>query len=142
MKQATSCSWIIQVTWDPAKTQRQKSNQHFEEVFVISQYWGEGYYHVMMEDLPRLAPFLSFLRRNPQIKLHMVEPRGNTLEFLKILGIDSSRLVQGYVSADMIYLPKSTECARMNIFEGQLLSHEYRSYINTQLHTAGKCKLA
>jgi hypothetical protein len=128
---APTCSSLLNL--DNTGRNRPKSTTNFGEVFVISQYWGESYYHVMMEDLPRLAPFLAFLRRNPQIKIHMVEPRGNTLEFLHALGIDSARLVSGQITSDMIYLPKSTDCGNMSIFEGQLLSHDFHHYIDTQL---------
>lgn len=35
-------------------------NNVYDEVFVTAQYWGEGHFHKMMEDLPRLAPFFTF----------------------------------------------------------------------------------
>ena len=35
----------------------------YNEVFTIAQYWGEGFFHGTMENLPRLAPFLPFLKQ-------------------------------------------------------------------------------
>ncbi len=69
---------------------RPQSFAHHDEVFVISQFWGKGYYHVTMEDLPRLALFLSFLRRNQRIKIRMIKRLKSVLNFLEVLGINAN----------------------------------------------------
>ena len=39
-----------------------------EEVFVISQYWGEAVFHAIVEDLTRMGPYISFLKKHPIVR--------------------------------------------------------------------------
>ena len=43
----------------------------YEEIFVTTQYWGAGYFHMTIENLPRLAVFIEFLRNHSNIRIHM-----------------------------------------------------------------------
>ena len=104
-----------------------------DEVFIISQYWGEAYFHKMMEDMPRLAPFLLFLRAHPNIRIHMRTRNPNTDYLFGALGLDPSRIITGNVHGKLVYLPRSTACGHLLISEGQLLSHEYRVYIENKV---------
>lgn len=67
------------------------TNLH-DEVFVITQPWGEQLYHNVVENLARLAVHLTFLRSHPQIFIH-VSNDGEGLytrqrfEFLRFLGL-------------------------------------------------------
>ena len=38
-----------------------KAKDVYDEVFTITQYWGRGFFHGTIENLPRLAPFIPFL---------------------------------------------------------------------------------
>jgi hypothetical protein len=84
--------------------------RHVEEVFVISQYWGEGFYHSTAEDIPRMALYLEFLRVNTHIKIHAISY--NLIKnMLKLFGINhKSRVVGGTVRADIVYLPRGGGC--------------------------------
>ena len=53
----------------PAKNPRRVPR--FDEVFVTSQYWADGFFHMSVEALPRMSLFLVFLRRHPSVKIHM-----------------------------------------------------------------------
>lgn len=80
-----------------------------EEVFVISQYYGSDYYHLKMENMPRLAAHLPFLRQHPTIRIHVVGGRSQLLEGLfGALGLDPARIISGIVHANIVYLPRST----------------------------------
>ena len=105
----------------------------YDEIFVISQYWGEAYFHKMMEDLPRLAPFLIFLRKHSNILIHMSTRNLHTDYLFQALGLDPSRIITGNVHGKLVYLPRSTTCGHILISEGQLLSHEYRDYIKNNV---------
>ena len=59
---------------------------HHEEVFITSQYFGSGYYHNSIADMPRIVPYLEFLHRNRHIKVH-VQNKTVSLQRLEILGI-------------------------------------------------------
>ena len=97
-----------------------------QQVFSLSQYWGDGFYHKNLEDFPKLAPYLDFLVKNPDIKIHVFE-RGTYTKFaMETLGIDPSRLISGDIRAHVIYLPRGTSCGFTHIQEAQLLSHKLR----------------
>ena len=108
-------------------------NNIYEEVFVITQYFGTDYYHKMMEDFPRLAPVLPFLRRNPRVRIHMLGRDNHTDALFKALQLDPGRIVTGNIHALIAYLPRSSPCGQIRIPESQLLSYEYRKYIQDNL---------
>jgi capsular polysaccharide biosynthesis protein len=103
----------------------------YKEVFVISQYWGYGYYHGMIEVLPRVAPFLDFLRTNRDIKVLVAEtePDSRLNQLLTMFGINFARLVSGDVRAQIAYVPPVTHCGTARVQQTQLLSSLYRQYI-------------
>ena len=49
-----------------------KNIQQVDEIFSIAldRGWTE-YFHATIEQLPRIAPYLEFLRENTHIKIHM-----------------------------------------------------------------------
>ena len=98
---------------------------YYEEVFVISQYWGEAVYHAIGEDLTRAGPYISFLKQHPNIKIHTVNFKliGN---FLSILGIDKSRLVAKNVRAKIVYVPQGTPCGNPRVLGTQMLARALR----------------
>ena len=104
----------------------------YTEVFSISQFWGAAFYHKNTEDFPKVAPYLQFLKRKPQVKIQVYETGSYTQFFLKTLGIDQSRLISGDVRAHVIYLPRGTSCGYAQIPETQLLSHHLRLSIPKQ----------
>ena len=105
----------------------------YDEIFVISQHWGEAYFHKMMEDMPRLAPFLPFLRQNPNIRIHMRSRDLHTDYLFRALGLDPNRIITDKVHGKLVYLPRSTDCGRLLISEGQILSREYRTHIEKNI---------
>jgi hypothetical protein len=91
----------------------------YDEVFTMTQSWGRGFYHGMLEDLPRLAPYLPFLLRHPEIKIHVVG--GN--KYLRVLGIPHNRLLTANaVVARVLYMPAGGTCGRSALFTTQVLS--------------------
>ncbi len=98
------------------------SKKHFKEVFTITQYWGEGYFHALVEDITRLAPFLQFLKKYQFIKVHVKSVNGFVVDILSILGIEKGRLISGQIDADIIYIPAHSGCGKTSLFNAQLLS--------------------
>ncbi len=94
----------------------------FDEVFTIAQFWGEGYYHALAEELTRMAPYLDFLRQHPEIKIHVVSIPKFIPDFLKRLDLNPARLVKGPVRARILYAPNGMDCGNPNTFSLQLLS--------------------
>ena len=105
----------------------------YREVFVISQFWN-GYYHVVIEQMSRLAPFICFLRSHPSIRIHMNiadEMMDVVGKYFDLVNIDSTRIIRGVVRAQVIYLPAGTPCTNPPLFNTRLLSLRLRYSIRT-----------
>src|SRR5664279_1462605 len=77
-----------------------KNTPVYDELYLISQYWGTATFHRMAEVVPRVALCADFLRRHPEILIHAQEKAGGRLsELLRPFGIDQSRLVTGTARA-------------------------------------------
>ena len=69
----------------------------YKEVFVISQFWS-GYYHVIIEQMSRLAPFICFLRSHPSVRIHMNiadEMMDVVGKYFDLINIESTRIIRG-----------------------------------------------
>lgn len=106
---------------------------HHDEVFVISQRWGEGYFHRMIENIPRTALFLDFLRKYPKIKILARDNSERLLEILETLGLSRDRVITGWIRADIAYVPRTTSCGIPNMLELQFFQHYNRQFIARNL---------
>ena len=105
----------------------------YREVFVISQFWGEGYFHAYIEDIPRLAMYIPFLTKFDQIKIHVAGKARYIVDNLNALGIKKDRLVIGLVQGDVVYLPQGGGCGDIHQPSGHLLSLYYHRYIENHI---------
>ena len=115
----------------------------YNEVFVVTQYWGESFYHRMVELFPRLSPFLQFLKENVNIKIHInggAEDDVTKMIFTS-LGLNPSRAVQGTLRSKVAYLPRGTPCGIPNIPETQILANVYHNYIKKEVSPTLRNKL-
>ncbi len=103
----------------------------YDEVLTIAQFWGWGFFHCMVENLPRIAPYITFLKDHPQIKVHVETVTSFENSILEKLGISGERVIAGEIRARILYLPAGTACGRPNFFNTQLLSLYYRESIPT-----------
>ena len=101
----------------------------YDEVFVITQYWGNEVFHRMVEVVPRLVLCLQFLKAHPEIRILGPEVGGRLAQLLEIIGLDKSRLTTGVTRAKIVYQPRATGCGFANVQESQMLSRIYRDYI-------------
>jgi len=101
----------------------------YDELYVITQYWGNGVFHRMVEIVPRLVFCLEFLNSHKEIHILAPQVGGRMATLLEIIGLDKSRLVSGIVRANIVYQPRSTACGQANVQESQMLSQLYRDYI-------------
>ena len=100
----------------------------YNEVFVISQVWN-GYFHVVIEQMTRLAPYVSFLRNHPSILIHMNIANnvfGVVKDYFKMLGISSTRIITGMIRAQVLYIPAGTPCTNPPLFNARILSLWFR----------------
>jgi len=101
----------------------------YNEVFVISQFWGTGVFHRMVEIVPRIVLFVDFLKANPGIRILAPEVGGRLAQLLGIIGLERLRLISGVARANIVYQPRSTRCGFPNVQEVQTLSQLYHRYI-------------
>lgn len=90
----------------------------YDEVFTMQLFFGEQFYHATLESLPRIVPYLDFLRNNPHIMIHT----GYKHPFLTRLGIDPSRIITGNIRAKFVIIPNGSRCGMSHPFTTQLLS--------------------
>ena len=101
----------------------------YDEMYVITQHWGNAVFHRMAEIVPRLVLCLQFLNAHPEIRILAPQAGGRMGELLEIIGLDKSRLVTGVARAKVVYQPRATGCGFANVQESQTLSKLYRDYI-------------
>jgi len=105
---------------------------YYQELFAMKHPPGGAFYHGMIEEMPRVAAFVQFLRRNRQVYIHASRTQ-RVSEFLSVLGIDQSRVVTGPVTAGVVYMPRPATCMMPRVLETQLLSHHCVQYMRHNL---------
>lgn len=92
---------------------------------------GEAYYHRLLEEIPRVAPYVDFLRRNSDVRIHVTDVDDLTVGMLRALGIDDARgrAVSGLVRAGVAYVPRYAECLWPRPVDVQLAARAFRRYI-------------
>ena len=84
----------------------------FDKVIVISQMWGEGYFHYIVEDLPRFFLALDYLAQHNEsldqwYVHHKISPPVSHQSAL-LMGVKGT--IDGYVRANRVLLPRSSPC--------------------------------
>ena len=101
-----------------------KGTEQIHTVFVTSQNWGNAYFHRTIECTPRLAIFVDFLRRHPDIKIHINHNSDWGKLQLKALGLPNE-IVTGAVHADVVYLPQGGGCGSTHPLAVPILQQLY-----------------
>jgi hypothetical protein len=102
-----------------------------DHAFIVSQYWGENYFHAFIEDFPRLAYFHDFLLTRKDIKIVVSSTTGYPLLIATFLGISKDRLIAGPVRARYVYLPPpSIYCG----IQSHMHNHKFRTILQDRLN--------
>ena len=115
----------------------------YNRVMVITALWDFNYHHFMADSLARLIKYLSFLRLNTDIMLHIrgfeeydTDPiKSDQAKYdikimrnrmFDLLGINSARVIYGPILARHVYIPRALHCAYTlsNPLEIRLMAHE------------------
>ena len=110
---------------NPPKT---STGKIYDEVFVISQFFGEAVFHSIVEDGTRLGPYIPFLKMNKNILIHTRNSKitGNFIEFL---GLERRRLISGLIRARIVYSPQTSACGRARPLNAQLYARALRNQV-------------
>lgn len=88
---------------------------HYDKVLIISEYWGEGFFHFFLENLPRLVGVLDLIQKDESIKIHVAAKNSMTQKILSSFGINPNRLVHHIVTASQIIFPEPILCGSPTI---------------------------
>ena len=91
-------------------TSKSENITHVDRVLTIAQKWGHAYWHFPMEALPGLADQTEWLKKNPDVKIHITEAGSFHLAWLAVAGIPEDRVVSGTVHADEIFVGRQGTC--------------------------------
>ncbi|CAM9769579.1 unnamed protein product [Ectocarpus sp. 6 AP-2014] len=102
--------------------------ESFEKVVVLTQGYGDSYYHFVVESLSRLPVVLDVLKENPDIQVAVPRRRDSSKEyiyqFLELLGVARERVrFVRKVHAGLAIIPSSTVCFRANAAPITMLRH-------------------
>ena len=112
------------------------------KVFVMTALLDKNFHHLITDSLSRLPRYLDLLRRHPDIMIHF---RNDSFDphrlpsdkyaaiksrdmLLNLLGLSPSRLIEGTVAADIVYIPRAMHISNSlkNPAEVRLLAKELR----------------
>ena len=80
-----------------------------DKVIVISQHWGEGYFHAMIEGMPRLMQGMELLGDEAsQWSFHSLMPPAMAEQIVGLLGLKGA--VFGDARANTVLIPRPTAC--------------------------------
>ena len=114
-----------------ANTSTPVADSSHREVFTAALRDGGGFFHDIADHIPRLVPYLTFLRQHPSIKVHLGRKinHDRLLPYLEMAGVSEERIVVGIVHGDLVYSPRGSTCALAPIFNLNYQSLLYRSWI-------------
>jgi hypothetical protein len=90
-----------------------RSGDRHEVVYSIAEFWGEGFFHFLCENFVRLFVGLDWLKspgRGIATMIHIREKRPFAMQALRAVGIPSSRVLTGSVSAKAMIIPEPVGC--------------------------------
>lgn len=107
----------------------------YGRVLVAGMISGMAYYHRLLEEIPRVAPYVDFLRRNPDVRIHVSDVDKLTVGMLRSLGIADAadRAVRGHLRAGIAYVPRFAECLWPRPVDVQLAARAFRRHIRHHL---------
>ena len=102
-----------------------------DELFVISDVWSSGYYHIVNDQVNQLAAYRDFLRSRPDVYVH-AGPATLAVKvvrnYLQVFGL-RNRVVDHVTRAKVIYKPQNSGCLNP-VFAHVQATHELaRRYI-------------
>ena len=105
----------------------------YDEVLSIAQMYQKNVFHIVIDSVQRIIPYLTYLQINQDVKVH-VGCEINTLftEMLAILGIPKHRLVSGIIKANVVYFPQGSDRGFVHVQNVQLLSTKFLQYIKNR----------
>jgi hypothetical protein len=105
----------------------------YSEVVVATAFWGDNFYHALIENLPRLMVVWEDLLARPEVAI-AAGPNKAMAEYLHFMGISKDRIKTGNMMAQIAYVPNPGGC-------GCSPGHRYVRQLRGHMHQALKGRL-
>ena len=102
----------------------------YDEVISIAHLWPDNAYHVTIDGIQRLIPYVQILKKYPQIRIHVAKKTSFIVKMLEAVGISGDRLITGVIRAKIAYTPEFSYVWYLHVPNIQLLSYTYRQLIH------------
>ena len=102
----------------------------YDEVLSIAQIYPVNVFHITVDSLQRIVPYLKFLKDNKNVKIHVgTKLNAFTEEMLEMLGISKTRIIRGAARVKKLYLPEGSTRGFTQVQSMQILSQYYRDLL-------------
>ena len=102
----------------------------YDEVISIGHLWVGNAYHVTIDGIQRLIPYLQILKKYPEIRIHVARKTSFLVKMLQAVEIKEDRLITGVIRAKIAYTPEFSYVWYLHVPNIQLLSYTYRQLIH------------
>lgn len=117
---------------------RSKATQRYREVFSVTSPFSYEIFQSFVEVLPRLIPYVAFLRKHKSIRIHIEAgdvDHSVVVRELARLGISRKRLVSGNIRAEVLYQPAPLPCLNPHRLMANIMSAYIRhEFLTTMDH--------
>ena len=81
-----------------------------DQLYVVAENQGYGFWHFFGENFVRISIGIDLLLADKSIKVHVVRKNAFTRDYMQLVGIDESRLIEGAATARVLFYPEPTAC--------------------------------
>jgi hypothetical protein len=98
-----------------------------DQLYVVAQNEGYGFWHFFGEDFVRISVGIDLLLEDKSIKVHVVRKNAFTKDYMRLVGIDESRLIEGAATARVLFYPEPSACGSPSRYIARQTRHMLRT---------------
>ena len=110
----------------------------YDEVISIAHLYVKNAYHLTIDGIQRMIPYLTMLKKFPHVKIHVKKKNSFITKMLAVLGIKEERLITGVIRAKIAYVPEFSYVWYLHVPNIQLLSYTFRQITIKEGHQERK----
>ena len=98
-----------------------------DQLYVVAENQGYGFFHFFGEDFVRISVGIDLLLEDKSIKVHVVRKNAFTKDYMRLVGIDESRLIEGVATARVLFYPEPSACGSPSRYIARQTRHMLRT---------------
>eukprot|EP01047_Picozoa_sp_COSAG01_P003140 COSAG01_NODE_90_length_27307_cov_734.166458_25_plen_518_part_00 len=106
---------------------REIAGKPHDQLYVVAQNQGHGFWHFFGEDFVRISVGIDLLLEDKSIKVHVVRKNAFTKDYMRLVGIDESRLIEGVATARVLFYPEPSACGSPSRYIARQTRHMLRT---------------